>query len=152
VSRFITHRALQHVSERVPFLVGLDGTGPLTLGAEPVQQTLAGLSWYCELIAMDRNLPITFGAGGGTDGIYLLAAGSLRDTDGSLLVAHDFPILWAALPGVPDDRNEEFTARSNEIKVLRIDAAGLERLDLEKLSALKSSLAEALEHQSDPGG
>jgi CRP-like cAMP-binding protein len=140
VARFINHRALQHVSERVTFLVGPDGTGPLTRGTEPVQQTLAGLSWYCELIAMDRNQPITFEAAGGTEGIYLLAAGAVLDDRDGVLSAADFPVLWAALPGLPREQTASFTANSNEIKVLQIDAAGLERLDLEKLHALRASL------------
>jgi CRP-like cAMP-binding protein/class 3 adenylate cyclase len=143
VSKFITHRVLQHVSERAPFLVGPTGTGPLTKGVEPVSQTLASLSWYCKLIRLDRNRPITLETASPdaqAGGIYLLAAGSLKDESGHIVSAADFPILWAVLPGVAAGPASRFSANSDEIKVLCIGADGLENLELEKLLDLRAKV------------
>jgi CRP-like cAMP-binding protein/class 3 adenylate cyclase len=148
VSRFITHRVLQHISERVPFLVGPDGTGPLTRGAEPVAQTLAGLSWYCELLKLDRNQPVTLEAAfpdGEAHGVYLLAAGALKDESGRVVSAATFPVLWVDLPGVATEPAARFTANSDEIKVLYLGYDGLEQLELEKLQALTAAVVAVMQ-------
>lgn len=57
VALFINDRALQHVSDNAPYLLGPDRDGPLNAGERGWDETLAALRRYTELITL-RRLPV----------------------------------------------------------------------------------------------
>jgi hypothetical protein len=160
VSRFITYRVLEHASGKAAYLLGTERTGPLAAGQLDWKPTLNLLHSYCQLIHIDVSLlqldpdsgPILtiadirlHGSGNGSDGLYILVAGSLVDRARSTaLSGEDFPALWVDVPGLPVLPHRSFIVDADPIKVLRIGAMGINRLESRKRLSLSKALRRAL--------
>jgi Cyclic nucleotide-binding domain len=129
-------RALEHVSQRVPYLVG----GPL--GDLPEQERrewtehLTTLQSNCDIIAREPHRPFTLAdirrrhrptAGGG---IYILASGHLQSqsTAGKELDGETFPLLYVDLPGLVVGPDHEYTADQGPARIIFVARAAINEL------------------------
>lgn len=145
VALFINYRALQHVSDNAPYLLGPDRNGPLSAGERGWGETLAALRRHTSLITLRRlpvHLTVDFVAAEAPKqkGIYILAGGTL-EAEGRLLEGHDFPVLWVDLPRFLTERSRKYRVRSQVVKVLRIGARGIAELDAAQREALHRELS-----------
>ncbi|MEV6241771.1 cyclic nucleotide-binding domain-containing protein [Lentzea sp. NPDC051838] len=156
VARFINYRALQHVSDNAPYLLGPDRSGPLNAGERRWDETLASLRGHAELITL-RRLPVQLTSDSVAaeapkpKGIYILAAGTL-EAGGKVLKGTDFPVLWVDLPRFLSARSTKYAVRSQVVKVLWIGARGIDGLDPVQREALHRTLSRTVADLAEAGG
>ncbi|GHH48705.1 cyclic nucleotide-binding domain-containing protein [Lentzea cavernae] len=155
VALFINYRALQHVSDNAPYLLGPDRDGPLNAGERGWDETLAAVRRHAELITL-RKLPfeltvdLVSAEAPKRKGIYVLAGGTL-EAEGELLEGRDFPVLWVDLPRFLSTRPRTYGVRSQVVKILWIGAGGIAELDPGQRAALHRELG-AVTAEPAPGG
>lgn len=128
-------RALEHVSQRVPYLVGHE------LGALPVGERrewvdhLSTLQSSCDIIDRDPHRSFTLADlrrrhRRATGGIYILASGHLRSgsTPGKELDGEGFPLLYVNLPDLVVAPDHEYTPDRGPVKVLFIGRSAINGL------------------------
>jgi class 3 adenylate cyclase len=161
VRAFIRARALEHVSQRVPFLVGADQRGPLARGGRTWEEILPEIEQHCDLVQPERTrstrLTLELLQDTRPDlghGIYLLVGGRLRglaepDPAGSpvhvpygrsSLAGEDYPLLWVDLPGTIVLPKREFHIEEEPVTVLHIGERGLVALDAQQRDAFYHDL------------
>jgi hypothetical protein len=165
VRAFIRARTLEHVSQRVSFLVGIDQTGPLARGERPWEHVLGELEQHCDLIQVERTRSTRFtfdmvstsgdaekskvGNDGNGNGIYLLVGGRLRELtvaepDSSAqapsLAGENYPLLWVDLPGTIVLPKRDFHIEEEPVTVLHLRESGLLRLDAHQRDAFYRDL------------
>jgi hypothetical protein len=166
VRAFMRSRALEHVSQRVPFLIGPDQRGPLIDGEHPWEEVLASLEEHCTLIQLPRtqSTQLTFGRVKATspdaaEGLYLLVGGALRGLTepdprrpsqtgvGSLrsptLIGEAYPLLWVDLPGTIVLPKRDFHIEGEPVTILYLRASGLVLLDALQRDAVYRELRRA---------
>ncbi|AGL21545.1 cyclic nucleotide-binding domain-containing protein [Actinoplanes sp. N902-109] len=151
---FMTARALEHVSQHVPFLLGPGEDGPLAAGDGDWESALLTLADYCHLIQVrgerarlsladvQAESPV---AG---DGISFLVSGELRtegpggaaEVAGRRLTGTEFPLLWVQVPDVAVLPGRSFRIDRRPVKILHIDAQGFFRLEPEVCGALHAAV------------
>lgn len=156
VALFINYRALQHVSDNAPYLLGPERDGPLNAGERRWDETLASLRRHTKLITL-RRLPVELSVDDVAaeapkpKGIYILAGGTL-EIGGQVLKGPDFPVLWVDLPRFLMERSARFEVRSQLVKVLWIGARGIDELDPAQRAALHRALSVTVAEPSLAGG
>jgi hypothetical protein len=145
VRDFMTSRALEHVSQHVPFLLGPDKDGPLANGEEGWEESLALLAEHCQLIQLATARgrldldDVTAESPTARNGIHLLASGELHtlgSDDGTSqqrthlhLSGETFPLLWIRMPDVAVLPPRSFVVDREPIKILYLDSRGWSRLE-----------------------
>jgi hypothetical protein len=139
IREFMNERALEHVSQNVPYLIGTQ------LGALPKESTQKWLGWLstlqsdCHIISQESHLPLTLAgvrdqdqrrAGGG---IYILASGHLQSqtTAGKELAGQDFPLLYVDLPGLVVAPDHEYMVVTGPAKIIFIALDAINQLPQE---------------------
>ncbi|SDH60251.1 Cyclic nucleotide-binding domain-containing protein [Lentzea fradiae] len=153
VASFINYRALQHIADNAPYLLGPDRDGPLSAGRRGWDETLASLRSRVELITL-RRLPVQLSIedveAPKPKGIYVLARGTL-EAGGRLFRGSDFPVLWVNVPRFPTERSTRYAVRSRMVKVLWIGAKGIDELDPDQKKALHEALTATVAEPSRTG-
>jgi CRP-like cAMP-binding protein len=156
--QFITGRLLEHTCQGASYLVGLNRTGPLTIGPDGTRprddkddsiwkETLRELRPHSRSITVEQG-PLTLEfdhlaeRGDGGHGLYVLVSGRLRSTDAPKVDLHgaQFPVLWVDLPGVLSQPLRSYIREQEPIMILRIDAEGIRALPIQQRKALRDSL------------
>jgi class 3 adenylate cyclase len=132
---FMTRRALEHVSQHVPYLVGR----PLAALPEPERrewhELLSILESSCHIITQEAHKRVTLAEIRRRDrrrtaagGIYILASGHLHSlsTEGKELDGGGFPLLYVDLPDQVVAPDHEYTVDRGPAKIIFI---GLEAID-----------------------
>ncbi|MEV6345670.1 cyclic nucleotide-binding domain-containing protein [Actinoplanes sp. NPDC051851] len=157
VGAFIRARTLEHVSQRVPYLVGANQSGPLTGADRPWERILAEIEDHCDLLPLQRtgSTRLTFDRVRNLDdanghGIWLLVGGRLRGlteseppgarVPGSSLAGEDYPLLWVDLPGTVVLPKWEFHIEKEPVTILHLRESGLVRLDAPQRDAFYRDL------------
>jgi hypothetical protein len=162
VEAFMRSRALEHVSQLAPFLIGPDQQGPLANGSQPWEDALAMLEEHCVLIQIrSPALQLDYAAvkaacPEAAEGIYVLVAGEVRTRTGQetrsavvvkgatqagdewppRLVGEVYPLLWVDLPGSIVLPRREFHIESEPVTLLYLKASGLAALEARKRVAV----------------
>ncbi|MFC4585907.1 cyclic nucleotide-binding domain-containing protein [Sphaerisporangium corydalis] len=149
IDRFINSRVLEHVSNNVDFLLGVEKNGPLARGEESWQEALESMLEHTRLLSTrPQSQRLKFdhdervGDGVFEPGLYILAAGKVR-AGGQDLSGETFPLVWVNIPDVVvlPERTYEITA--NPVKILRIDPAALDGLEPAKRGPLHKAIRRA---------
>ncbi|MFD9705229.1 cyclic nucleotide-binding domain-containing protein [Lentzea sp. NPDC059081] len=152
VASFINYRALQHVSDNAPYLLGAERDGPLSSGEREWDETLASMRSHVELITLSRLLHLSLDdvEAPKAKGIYILAGGAL-EIGGRQLRGSDFPVLWVNLPRFLVRKSARYAVRSQVVKVLWISARGVDELEPTQRAALHEALTTAATEPERPG-
>jgi hypothetical protein len=155
VSAYINFRVLQHASDNAPYLLGPEGTGPLTVGAPSWDYGLTVLRRHSNLIDVDRRvLDLTLDKlkpqGAKREGLYILAAGELREHRAGSVVLRgaDFPVLWVDVPNLLQFPPATYAVHEEPVKVLHIAARGIDDLRPPQRVALRRALGHATNRQT----
>jgi hypothetical protein len=154
--RFINSRVLEHISHSVPYLLGIDGKGPLATGRKSWRDALSVLTTGSRLITIDpTDLQVSLdrvasadtarqsGAERDGDGIYILAAGKIGGLPPyGQLYGTMFPILWVDVPGTLMQKDRRYTVIDGPVKILYIDASAIAVLEPAKRAALFDALSD----------
>jgi CRP-like cAMP-binding protein len=157
VSAFINERILEHVADNVPYLLGPSGTGPLAVqeGAKD-EYPLTILRRSCHLITLPRHkmalkLDDLSVPGSAHRGLCILTEGEVRsgEPDSVVLDGKDFPLLWADVPNLLPLQERTYSVGMHPIKVLCIDADGIDKFGARQREALRKALPRAVNHRPD---
>jgi class 3 adenylate cyclase len=134
---FMTGRALEHVSQHVPYLIGRPlGELPDTNRRE-WEQLLRVLQTGCHIIARDQHKQVTLAdlrrrdrRRTGAGGVYVLASGRLRSlsTEGKELDGERFPLLYVDLPDRLVAPDHEYVVDSGPAKIIFIGLEAVNQL------------------------
>jgi len=164
IERFMTSRILEHTCHQLPYMIGTDRSGPLTLrdrsdGSDPPdplwEYRLQRLLYSTEVISFPDGSVISIdqlerlSGHGAPDGIYILVSGVVtysrkikNGPEPPTLRWPDFPLLYVNLPGrvaVPVQQYEVDDAA----KILKISSRGIVGLP----SAVRSRLIADLKRE-----
>lgn len=136
ILEFMTGRALEHVSQHVPYLVGR----PLSALPEPErrewQELLAVLQSGCHIITREAHQRLTLADIRRRDrrtaagGIYILAAGHLESVsiEGKELDGEGFPLLYVDLPDLVVAPDHEYTVDRGPARLIFIRREAINQL------------------------
>ncbi|MCR6486871.1 TIR domain-containing protein [Amycolatopsis sp. OK19-0408] len=158
--RFVVERVLEHVTQAASYLAGSHRAGPLSaatksdqlhLGLEDAwRAALLVLGEHSQLITIEPGpLDLEFEhvapASGDRSGLYILVSGSVRSPDAAEPDLHgaQCPALFTDLPNLLMKPRTSYRRTAEPIKILRIGAAGIDRLELSQRVQLQNALADA---------
>ena len=129
-------RALEHVSQRVPYMVGRPFCRLLDDERREWIDHLTTLQQNCEIIRCRAHKPVTLAGIRRSDrntaagGVYVLASGHLRSesTPGKSLDGDDFPLLYVDLPDLVVAPDHEYVADRGPVKILFIRKDSINQL------------------------
>lgn len=154
--RFVVERVLEHVTQVASYLAGANRAGPLSTATKDDQEhpgletawsgAVQVLSDHSQLITVDDGpSDLRFDhvapATGDRRGLYILVSGSVRSPLSAEPDLHgaQCPALFIDLPNLTT-KQLSYRRTKGPIKVLRIDAAGIDDLEAAQQERLEQSL------------
>ncbi|MFD1150282.1 TIR domain-containing protein [Saccharothrix hoggarensis] len=169
LENFVNERVLEHVAQSATYLVGPNGTGPLSsvdddLGASledrraAWREALRVLEEHSHLIpvpkgAVDLDVVLPRKSVPDHHGLYILTSGVVRPVDepNVTLRGTDCPVLWVDLPELITGHPKAYEVVRDDtaMKVLYIGADGINDLSVPQRAALKAKLRDAAGRKPD---
>lgn len=167
--RFVVERVLEHVTQAASYLAGPHRAGPLGTGTKDDQlhlgseeawrEALLTLREYSQLITIARGpLDLHFDhvapATGDRTGLYILVSGSVRSPGAAEPDLHgaQCPALFIDLPNLLTRKQVTYQRTGEPIKIFRIEAQGIDGLDLFQRQQLRVALEDAAGSVPDQWG